>query len=150
MQLVDIDERVSSNWAMAVAIISSRTGDAINNAGAAAIVIDVLCLSPIGFHRPLWPNDSDWPEYQSAREGSLGVLDMTNNSPSPLPARIACWGLRLMTRSWVKYHSRLVCSGGRSSRSVFACFCRRDIGFTPADQAAEGYGALVWFRILMV
>ena len=75
VQLVDIDEQSLERlgqWPWPRSQLA-RLVDAINDAGAAAIVIDVLLsepdrLSPSAVAEMI----PDWPEYQSAREAILG------------------------------------------------------------------------------
>ena len=75
VQLVDIDEQSLEQlgqWPWPRSQLA-RLVDAINDAGAAAIVIDVLLsepdrLSPSAVAEMI----PDWPEYQSAREAILG------------------------------------------------------------------------------
>jgi adenylate cyclase len=75
IQLVDIDERSLEQlgqwpWPRNH---RARLVDAINDAGAAAIVIDVLLSEPDRLSPSAVANMiPDWPEYQSAREAILG------------------------------------------------------------------------------
>ena len=75
MQLVDIDERSLQQfgqWPWPRNQLAQLV-DAINNAGAAAIVIDVLLSEPDRLSPSAVANMiPDWPEYQSAREAILG------------------------------------------------------------------------------
>ena len=75
MQLVDIDERSLQQfgqWPWPRNQLA-RLIDTINDAGAAAIVIDVLLSEPDRLSPSAVANMiPDWPEYQSAREAILG------------------------------------------------------------------------------
>ena len=142
MQLVDIDERSLQQfgqWPWPRNQLAHLV-DAINNAGAAAIVIDVLLSEPDRLSPSAVANMiPDWPEYQSAREAILGRSGHDEQLAQSLARANSVLGFALddeIVGEVPSLKAGLVRAG--DPPDPFCLLCRRHIGFTPADRGGRG------------
>ena len=146
VQLVDIDEQSLEQfgqWPWPRNLLAQLV-DAINDAGAAAIVIDILLsepdrLSPSAVAEMI----PDWPEYQSAREAILGRKGHDEQFAQALARAnsVLCFALHdEVVGEMPKPKAGLVQAGDPPDPFLLS-FAGGISALPILTQAAEGYGA---------